>query len=368
VQQPVAKLRRGYLGLLQALKTRILEAQLKATLAVNQELLLLYWDIGREILSRQKAKGWGAKIVERLAKDLHRAFPEMDGLSSRNLNYMRAFAAAYPGVAIVKQSVGKIPWGHNITLLEKVTDQETRLWYAGQTLEHGWSRAVLMHQVDTRLHERQGKAINNFARTLPPAQSDLARQLLKDPYNFDFLTIRKDALERDLEGGLLKRIRDFLLELGTGFAFVGQQFPVEIDGETYYIDLLFYHLRLRAYIAIDLKMEAFKPEFAGKMNFYLVSIDELLKRADDAPTIGLILCKTHRQVIAEYSLRGTAQPVGIARYTTSAPPALPTAIRAALPSKSMLEQELRRLKLPVDHAAAPRISRDVTRHRKRRPK
>jgi predicted nuclease of restriction endonuclease-like (RecB) superfamily len=240
----------GYGDLLEDLKTRIREAQMRATLAVNRELLSLYWQIGREILARQEKDGWGTRVVERLAADLRSEFPAMTGLSRTNLLYMRAFAEAYPDASIVQQAVGQIPWGHNVVLLDKLNARDERLWYAAQVIEHGWSRAVLVHQIETGLYARQGRAITNFERTLPRPQSDLARDLLKDPYHFDFLSLGPEVQEHDLERALLARLRDFLLELGVGFAFVNSQYRLEVAGREYRLDLLFYHNRLES-LSID---------------------------------------------------------------------------------------------------------------------
>jgi len=273
------------------LKERIRAAQVRASLAVNRELVLLYWQIGRDLLARQQQEGWGAKIVERLSRDLRLAFPEMTGLSSRNLKYMRAFAQAWPDEAIVQQVVAQIPWGHNVRILDGTGAAAERLWYVRQTIQHGWSRNVLVHQIDSNLYARQGQAQTNFDRTLPLPQSDLAQQLLKDPYNFDFLSLGGEAHERDLERGLLEHIRRFLLELGEGFAFMGSQYHLEVGGDDFYMDLLFYHVRLRCYVVVDLKMGKFTPGDAGQMNFYLSAVDGLLRHPDDKPTIGLLLCR-----------------------------------------------------------------------------
>lgn len=326
----------GYGALLAALKEQIRSAQVRAALAVNRELVLLYWQIGREILGRQKQEGWGAKVIARLAQDLKQEFPEMKGLSRTNLLYMRAFAAAWTDEQIVQQVVGQIPWGHNVRLLDKVSDREQRLWYAQQTIAHGWSRAVLDHQIETKLYQRQGKAITNFEATLPSPHSDLANQLLKDPYTFDFLSLGAQAQERDLENALVERIRDFLLELGVGFAFVGSQYHLEVGGEDFYLDLLFYHLRLRCYVVIDLKMGDFKPEYSGKMSFYVSVVDDLLRHPEDRPTIGLILCRFRNQTIAEYALRDVNKPIAIARYQQE----LPEELREVLPSIEQLEAAL----------------------------
>lgn len=338
LQQPVGGLPAGYASFLEDVKARIQSARVKAALAANRELVLLYWDIGRQILEQQKSQGWGAKVIEHLARDLHLAFPDMKGFSRANLLYMRAFAEAYPKLSIVQQVAGQIPWFHNVILIEKLKDPATRLWYAQKTIEHGWSRAVLVHQIESGLHERQGKAINNFRQTLPPPQSDLAQQALKDPYIFDFLTISEDVRERELERGLVEHIRKFLMELGVGFAFVGSQHRLEVEGEDFYLDLLFYHLRLRCFGIIDLKMEQFKPEFAGKMNFYLSAVDEQLRHPSDQPSIGIILCKTRKKLVAEYTLRNIRTPIGVSEYQLTR--AIPAEFKDSLPSIKDLEKEL----------------------------
>jgi predicted nuclease of restriction endonuclease-like (RecB) superfamily len=336
-----------YAALLSEIKQRVQAAQIRAALAVNRELVLLYWQIGRQIAARQVQQGWGAKVIEQLARDLKAAFPDMAGFSPRNLRYMRDFAEAYPDEQILQQVVAKLPWGHNVRLLDKVPNPETRLWYAHAAIEHGWSRAVLEHQIDTRLIKRQGKAITNFARTLPAPQSDLAQQMLKDPYNFDFLTLGEDARERHLEAGLRQHIREFLLEMGAGFAFVGTQYPLTIGEQEFFIDLLFYHLDLRCFVVIDLKMRAFEPEFAGKMNFYLSAVDDLLRRAGDAPSIGIILCKTRNATVAEYALRGTNRPIGVAEHlTTELTRSLPADLQSALPTIEDLEAEAAEVPFP----------------------
>ena len=352
---PIDDLPLGYDRFLADLKDRIRAAQVRAALAVNAELVQLYWTIGRDILVRQQQQAWGAKVIERLAADLVRAFPGIEGFSRTNIYRMRAFYHAWPAlpgaVAIVPQAVGQfppgfpaelaaIPWGHNTVLIEQVEDPAERLWYARQVIEHGWSRAVLVHWIESGLYARQGKAVHNFNTTLPQPQSDLAAQLLKDPYNFDFLALAADAAERDLERGLLDHIRKFLIELGAGFAFVGQQVPVEVDGDDFSIDLLFYHLRLRCFVVVDLKVEAFKPEFAGKMNFYLSAVDDLMRHPDDKPSIGLILCRTAKRTVAEYALRDLAKPVGVARYVTRLVETLPPELAGALPSEAQLRAEL----------------------------
>lgn len=341
---PVSK-SREYQTLLASLKQRIQEAQVRAGLAVNRELVLLYWSIGREILTRQQAQGWGAKVIDSLAHDLRREFPEMQGLSPRNLKYMRAFAEAWAEEAIVQAPLAQITWYHNLALLEKLKSPEERLWYAEQTVVNGWSRNVLVLQIESGLYRRQGRALTNFMRALPPPQSDLAQQVLKDPYNFDFLTLSAEAKERDVERALLDHIRQFLLELGVGFAFVGSQYPLEVAGQDFRLDLLFYHLKLRAFIVVDLKAGPFKPEYAGKMNFYLSAVDDRLKHPSDHPSIGLILCKAKDQIIVEYALRDTAKPMGIAEFRLFEK--LPERLKKSLPSIEELEEEL---------SAAPEVS------------
>src|SRR6195256_3100318 len=289
-----------YDSFLQELKDRIRSAQVRAALSVNRELVVLYWSIGRDILSRQKNEGWGAKIIDRLSEDLAKAFPEMRGFRARNLKYMRAFAEAYPDQGFVQQVVAQLPWGHQVRILDSVKGAKQREWYIRQAVQGGWSRNVLVHQIETNLFDRQGHALTNFDKTLPAPQSDLAQQLIKDPYNFDFLTFGPDVQERDLERSLIEHVRDFMLELGKGFAFVGRQYHLEIGDKDFFLDLLFYHLRLRCYVVIDLKIEEFKPEFAGKMNFYLSAVDEQLRHPDDGLSIGIILCKSRNELIVEY--------------------------------------------------------------------
>lgn len=330
----------GYQDLLQGIKEQVRTAQMRAMVTVNTEAILLYWRIGSNILQKQQDEGWGAKVIDRLSRDLKAAFPEMQGFSRTNLLYMRAFAAAWPEEAIVQRVVGQLPWRQNIALLDKLKAADLRLWYAGKAIENGWSQPVLVHQIETRLHERQGQAVTNFAQTLPSPQSDLAQALLKDPYSFDFLTLGEDAQERHLEAGLITHIREFLLELGQGFAFVGSQYPLTVGEQDFFIDLLFYHLKLRCYVVVDLKMRAFQPEFAGKMNFYLSAVDDLLRHPADAPSIGVILCKTKDNVVAEYALRDVNKPIGVSTHLTELlTRSLPERLRSDLPSIEELESE-----------------------------
>lgn len=328
----------GYADLLRDVKERVRSAQRRAAAAVNSQLVLLYWSIGRLILARQDRQGWGAKVIERLSEDLRREFPDMKGLSARNLRYMRAFAEAWPDEAIVQQVVAQLPWGHNVRLLDYANTPSEREWYARAAIENGWSRNVLVHQIESGLYARQGKAVTNFRRALPAPESDLAAQMLKDPYNFDFLTLADDARERDLQRGLLQHLRDFLLELGVGFAFVGSQVHIEVGGEDYYLDLLFCHLRLRRFVVVELKLGSFQPEFIGKLNFCLSAADDILRHPDDGPSIGILLCRTQNRVVAEYAMRDLQKPLGVATYQLR--DALPDSVQASLPSIEELEAEL----------------------------
>lgn len=342
----------GYAPFLAGLKERIRAAQVKASLSVNRELVGLYWDIGRSIVERQREEGWGKSVVERLSQDLRKEFQGIAGFSPQNLWYMRAFYLAWTEEAAdlqqpvgdltledLQQLVGGLPWGHNLQLMAKVKDPAARLWYARQAAENGWSRAVLVHQIESGLRERQGKALTNFQAALPPPQSDLAEQVLKDPYNFDFLNLGAKVRERDLEQALIERLQNFLLELGKGFAFVGRQYHLTVDGDDYYIDLLFYHLHLRCYVVIDLKVVPFEPEFAGKMNFYLSAVEDQLRQPEDRPSIGLILCKERKRLTVEYALRNTAAPIGVSQYRLTK--ALPADLKKILPSAKDIEAEVR---------------------------
>jgi len=342
-----------YAEFLEALKDRVRQGQTKAMLSSNRELIALYWDIGRRIVQRQEREGWGKNVVDRLAVDIQNAFPGIRGFSPRNVWRMRTFYLTYTKeVTNLPQAVAdldgenlprtmsEIPWGHNAVLLEKVKDPAQRLWYAAKTLEHGWSRAVLTLQIESDLYTRQGKAISNFAGSLPAPQSDLAQQSLKDPYVFDFLTLHDEAVERDLETGLVDHIQKFLIELGAGFAFVGRQVCLLVGDDEFYLDLLFYHLKLRCFVIIDLKMRKFTPEDAGKMNFYLSAVDSQMRHPADAPSIGLILCKTRDRITAEYALRDIAKPIGVAKWQTALVQSLPERLKGSLPSIEEIEAEL----------------------------
>ena len=326
-----------YPKLLEEIKARVHASRIRAAVSVNRELILLYWEIGRLILQRQEAEGWGARVIDRLSVDLNREFPDQKGFSARNLKYMRKFAESYPEREIVQQAAAQIPWFHNCMILDKVQDAVQREWYTRATMEHGWSRAVLVHQIESDLYGRQGTALTNFQVTLPAPQSDLAQQLIKDPYHFDFLGLGQDISERQLEKALIGRLKDFLIELGKGFAFVGQQYHLDVGGEDYYLDLLFYHLHLRCYVVIDLKVVPFKPEFAGKMNFYLSAVDDRMRHPADQPSIGLILCKERNRLVVEYALRDTTKPMGVATYRI-----LPRRLKGELPTATEIKRGLGR--------------------------
>ncbi len=347
---------KGYSAWIAEVKARVRAAQLRASLAVNHELVELYWSIGRDILDRQKKLGWGAGVVVRASADLRVEFPNMQGFSRANLMYMRAFAQAWPALdEIVQQPVGQLPWSTNLVLLTKLKKREQRLAYAQSALEHGWSRAMLTLHIEQETVERAGKALTNFERTLPNPLSDLARESLKDPYRFDFLSIGAEAGERALEDELVKHISSFLLELGAGFAYVGRQVAVEIDGRDFFLDLLFYHLHLRCFVVVELKAGEFQPEHVGKLNFYLSAVDTHMRREHDAPSIGLLLVKTKSRVFAEYALRDTGKPMGIAEYQLGR--ALPKRLEASLPSIAQIEAELAHSNAPaepVDKAVAKR--------------
>jgi len=320
------------------LKTRIHQSQQRATLSVNRELVLLYWEIGSDICQRQAEQGWGAKVIDRLSHDLRVAFPEMKGFSRANLMYMRSFAKNWTQDDIVQQAVGQLPWGHNLALLTKLKGRELRIAYAQRTLENGWSRNVLIMQLETKLIEREGGAVHNFKEMLPKPQSDLAQNMLKDPYCFDFLGLGSEAHERDIENALVQHISRFLLELGAGFAFVGQQYHLEVGGDDFFIDLLFYHLKLRCYVVVELKAGEFKPEHIGQLGFYIAAVDGELKAEQDAATIGILLCKSKNKVVAEYALRDSGKALGVAEYQLQS--ALPDVLQTNLPTIEELEQAL----------------------------
>lgn len=329
-----------YADWLVSLKLRIAGARQRAVLAANQEQIRLYHDIGREILDRQERQGWGAKVIDRISADLRDAFPDMKGLSASNLKYMRFFAKECPESRIGQQSADQLPWFHIVTLITKISDSGLREWYAREAIQQTWSRDILAAQIKNKLHLRQGSAVTNFDRRLAPPQSGLAVAILKDPYHFDFLGLGDEAYERDIENALIRHITHFLLELGAGFAFVGRQFRLEVEGDEFFIDLLFYHTRLKCYVVVELKATAFKPEHAGKLNFYLTAVDAQIKAPDDKPTIGLLLCKTKNHLVAEYALSGIEKPMGVAEYQLVR--ALPEPLDTCLPTIEELETELSR--------------------------
>lgn len=328
----------GYGDWLADLKARIHSAQQRAARAVNLELVLLYWQVGRDILTRQAEQGWGGKVIDRLAADLRIAFPDMKGFSPRNLKYMRAFAEAWPDESFVQEVLAQLPWYHQLALLDKLPGPETRKWYVAKAIEHNWSRNVLVAQIESRLLERSGAAVTNFPITLPAPHSDLARESLKDPYRFDFLGLTDDAQEREIEHALVRHVTEFLLELGAGFAFVGRQVLLDVGGEEFFIDLLFYHLKLRCYVVVELKAGKFKPEHLGQLGFYLTAVDRQVRSGEDNPTIGLLLCKSKNKVVAEYALGDKSQPMGIAEYKLAQ--SLPAELQTSLPSIEQIEREL----------------------------
>ena len=336
----------GYQELLQGLKARIRSARVRAALAVSRELVLLYWSIGRDLSERFEREGWGGKIIDRLAHDLQTEFPGVEGYSPRNLRYMRSLAEAWPDEEILQRLIAKLPWGHNLRVLDRLKDRPTREWYLRAALEYGWSQDVLVLQIQSQLHEREGKALTNFQRALPPPDSDLAEQVLKDPYNFDFLTVSGTAKEREIERGLLDHLRDLLLELGRGFSFVGSQVPLMVDGRTFYIDLLFYHVRLHRYFVFQLKVGAFEPEYAGKLSFYLAAVNGTMRTPVEGPTIGVLLCESRSGPIVEFALENTNQPIGVATYHVTRE--LPGSIQDEVPTVEDLEGVVTKLRIGIE--------------------
>jgi len=329
-----------YNSVLENLKQHIQAERVRAQLAVNSAMVLLYWDIGHVILQRQQDSGWGAKIIDHLSRDLSASFPEMQGFSPRNLKYMRKFAEAWPDRAIVQEALAQIPWYHNLALLEKCQERNIRLWYAAKAAEHGWSRNVLVVQIESALHKRQGSAINNFRQTLPPPDSDMAVKAFKDPYIFDFLGTASLHKEREVEQNLMDHMQRFLLELGAGFAFIGRQVPLVVGDKDFRLDLLFYHLKLRCFVVVELKAGPFDPGYVGQLNLYLSAVDDQLRHSEDRPTIGLLLCKSKTRLVVEYALRGMTSPMGIAQWETTLTDQLPDELEGSLPSIKDIEGEL----------------------------
>jgi len=336
----------SYLPFLEEVKTRIQQSQIKAAISVNQELIKLHWWLGKEIVNRQETEKWGTQVIERFCKDIQSGFPGLKGFSRSNVFYMRTFYKTYE---IVQQAAGQletppdfclnIPWWHNVILIDKVKNLTEREWYARKAIENGWSRSMLELWIESELYHRKGKAPNNFQKTLPSPQSDLAEQTLRDPYNFDFMTIIQEAREKEIEDGLMIHIQKFLLELGHGFAFVGRQVPLRVGDQNYSLDLLFYHIKLRCYFVIELKAVPFKPEFTGQMNFYLAVVDDKMKGSEDNPSIGLILCKSKNAVTVKYALEGVLSPIGVASYETALADSLPADFKASLPTVEEIEAE-----------------------------
>jgi predicted nuclease of restriction endonuclease-like (RecB) superfamily len=332
-----------YKTFLSHLKGHIEQSRLKAVLSVNKQMIQLYWEIGRYILEQQAKEGWGTKVIDRLAKDLRISFPEMKGLSARNLKRMRRFAETYPNIEFVPTVLAQISWSHHVLLMEKFSDNNDRFWYMEQAVENGWSYRILMHQIELGLHETQGKLPNNFEEYLPAIQSDLVRQIFKDEYIFDFLSQNDVQNERALEKDLTSYITEFLLALGKGFAFIGRQYHLEVGEQDFYIDLLFYHVKLHCYIVVELKTDVFKPEYAGKLNFYLSAVDDLVRQEEDKPTIGLLLCKNKNNIVVEYALRDVNKPMGVAAYHLTKK--VPDELAKNLPSEAELKQILQEINL-----------------------
>ena len=329
----------GYAEFLDVVKVHVASASLTAASALNREMISLYWRLGREILERQARLGWGAKVIDRLSRDLRHEFPDMRGFSPRNLKYIRAFAEAWPDEPFVQQAVAQLPWGHVARILDRAREPAARNFYVTECVSKGWSRALLVTHMDRQLHDRQGQAITNFQATLDHPHADLARQTLKDPYIFDFLGLSDEASERDVESAMIRHVRDTLIEMGNGFAFVGRQVQIDVAGHDFFLDLLFYHVKLHCYVVVELKATEFKPEYTGKLNFYLSAVDDLVRdKANDGPTIGLLLCKTKDRVLAEYALRDIHKPIGVADLELTR--LLPDELTSALPSVEALEAEL----------------------------
>lgn len=330
----------NYKKLLIELKDKISSAQVKTIRTVNSNLIHLYLDIGGFIIKNLNEKNWGDKVIENLSKDLNKSFPDMQGFSTRNLKYMKAFAQTWGSTKIGQQLVAQLPWGHNILLMTQLDDEQSRVWYAKKCVENNWSRSILSIQIETGLKEKLGSKskTNNFKNTLSIRQSDLVQNTLKDPYNFDFLTIGEQAREREIEKALIEHIQKFLLELGAGFAFIGRQVPISVGDQDYFLDLLFYHARLHCYVVIELKATEFRPEHTGQLNFYLSAVDAQIKTELDQPTIGLLLCQKKNRIVAEYALKNMSKPMGIAEYKLNK--GIPNNIKSELPTIKELEQEL----------------------------
>ncbi|HAT72403.1 MAG TPA: DUF1016 domain-containing protein [Elusimicrobia bacterium] len=341
---------KGYRDWLADIKARIRKAQLKAIVTVNTQLLKFYWELGAEIVAKQTHSEWGDGFLPQLSKDLAAEFPGMTGFSQSNLKYIKQWYLFYSqGKPIGQQPVGQIaqqlvakitsiPWGHNIAIISKCGNIDEALYYVRGVIEHNWSRSVLVHQIESGLHRRGGKAVSNFAVTLPKPQSDLAVQTLKDPYIFDFLSMTADYKERELESALVEHVTQFLLELGAGFAYVGRQVPLKAGDREFFIDLLFYHTKLRCYVVVELKTADFEPEHAGKMNFYLKAVDARFRTPHDNPTVGILICKSKDKVVVEYALSDIRKPIGVSEYQLTQ--ALPKKFKSSLPEITTIQAEL----------------------------
>lgn len=330
----------AYLKFIEEVKAEIQKQRISVVLNANSSMICLYWNIGRAVLKKQEEEGWGAKIIDRMAKDLKDAFPEMSGFSPRNIKYMRKFAESWPDFVIVQRVVAQIPWRTNISLMDKLKDEKSRIWYAHKAIENGWSKTILDLQIESRLMERSGRSVNNFPVALPPMDSDMVNQVFKDPYLFDFLGTDIPRREVEIERQLTEHIQSFLLELGQGFAFVGRQVHLEVGGDDFYIDLLFYHLKLRCYVVIELKACDFEPGFISQLNMYQNVVNDILCHPDDKPTIGLLLVKGKNETVVEYSLAGYQNPIGVAEWKNQIAKALPEELRSSLPSIEEIEKEL----------------------------
>jgi len=340
VADTLARMPADYADFISDLKSRIRQERTKAVLAANSALVMMYWEIGASILARQRESGWGAKVIDRMSHDLKEEFPDMSGFSPRNLKYMRKFAESWTDREIVQRTIAQIPWRSNIALMDKLNDSENRLWYARQTIENGWSRDVLAFQIESNLHNRIGQTANNFNVALPPADSDMANQIFKDPYVFDFLGTADVRRERELENKLIEHIEKFLMELGQGFAFVGRQAHLEFSDQDFYIDLLFYHLKLRCFVVVELKSGKFEPGHVGQLNMYMNIVDDLMRHADDNKTIGLLLVKEKNHTLAKYALAGYTNPIGVAEWEKQITDSLPDDLKSSLPTIEEIEAEL----------------------------
>ena len=340
VSETLDKMPNNYSEFINDIKQRVAKQRLKTIISANANMILLYWDIGKSILEKQENEGWGAKVIDRMSVDLKKEFPAMKGFSPRNLKYMRKFAETWTDIKIVQRCVAQIPWRSNITLMQKIKEPELRLWYAEKTIELGLGKDMLVFQIETELHKREGNAVTNFNQALPPLSSDMAKQVIKDPYIFDFVGNDKHLRERELENQLVNHIQKFLIELGQGFAFVGRQVHLELGGDDFYIDLLFYHLKLRCYVVVELKTGKFDPGYVSKLNMYINVVNDVLRHTDDKKTIGLLLVKSKNKTVVEYSLEGFKNPIGVSNWENEITKSLPEEFKSSLPTIAQIEKEL----------------------------